>query len=248
MSSNSGSLVAWTSLWLAGRVAFDDVIHAMSEPRVLVSVGAARSADAAPTGGRAIGIGEALVEWRQGGAPVALVLPVAGDVRGLPGPDPFRLAAFDAGEAVLSAGCALVPQLRLFGPSSAPPELRWWAYAVEPTPIEAASVAEAQYELTEAVRDSAGPLAEIASYGWTEAVREQLAEARRAGERLNLPPGFPARAVALLAQAERLASVLTIASTGVVVDRLGGITRDATLRVLAGAVRRARLAGYNAAL
>jgi hypothetical protein len=72
---------------------------------------------------------------------------------------------------------------------------------------------------------------------------------RRAGEQLNLPPGFPARAVALIAQAERLQAVLDLAArdpTGGAIDRTGISARLGALRPLATAVRRARLAGYNA--
>ena len=41
-----------------------------------------------------------LVAWRRAGAPVRVVLPAPGDVRGLPGPAAFRAAALTAGEAV----------------------------------------------------------------------------------------------------------------------------------------------------
>ena len=241
-------------MWLRGGVAFDDVVHALSRSRVLVGAGPSL---VPPSTGRAIGLGEALVEWRRAGAPIRLVLPVPGDVRGLPGSltagsEELRTAALEAGEAVVGAQLGLVPGRRQFGPSSAEPELMWWGYELGPTGLESTgarqpvSVADAQYELAEAVRDSAGPLAEIGAFGWSEEVREQLADARRAGERLNLPPGHPPRAVSLLAQAERLASVLAIARTGVTADRAGATDRDTTLHNLERAVRTARVAGYNA--
>jgi hypothetical protein len=55
--------------------------------------------------------------------------------------------------------------------------------------------------------------------------------------------------VALLAQAERMQAVLDIAASdplGGAVDRFGASARTAALRPLATAVRRARVAGYNA--
>jgi hypothetical protein len=55
--------------------------------------------------------------------------------------------------------------------------------------------------------------------------------------------------VALLAQAERLQAVLELAfadPTGGAIDRTGISARTEALRPLATAVRRARLAGYNA--
>jgi hypothetical protein len=76
-----------------------------------------------------------------------------------------------------------------------------------------------------------------------------LADARRAGERLRLPPGHPPRAVALLAQAERMHAVLQLAAlspAGGAVDASGIAARSAALRPLETAVRRARVAGYNA--
>ncbi len=247
MTLESGSLAAWTSTWLAGRIAFDDVIHAMSAPRVLVGAGVGPASVPVAAIARPISLGEALIEWRQSGAPVTFVLPVPGDVRGLPGPAEFRTAALDAGQAVLGGGLGLVPRLQVFGPSSAAPALSWWAFEIEHAPTDPIFVRDAQFELTEAVRESAAPLAEIGSFGWSDEVRDKLALARRAGERLDLPPGFPSEAVALLAQAERLGAVLDIALGGVAVDRLGTLARDSTLRELGTAVRRARIAGYNAA-
>jgi hypothetical protein len=55
--------------------------------------------------------------------------------------------------------------------------------------------------------------------------------------------------VALLAQAERLQAVLDLALSdpaGGAIDRMGMAARTSALTPLATAVRRARLAGYNA--
>ena len=56
----------------------------------------------------------------------------------------------------------------------------------------------------EAIRDSARALLAADVSGASGEVGEALAHARRAGERLDLPSGYPSRAVALLAQAERM--------------------------------------------
>jgi hypothetical protein len=72
---------------------------------------------------------------------------------------------------------------------------------------------------------------------------DDLGAARRAGERVDLPPGFDPRAVALIAQAERMSAVLALA--GVETTALPD-DRHVALRPLIVAVRRARLAGYNA--
>ena len=80
-------------------------------------------------------------------------------------------------------------------------------------------------------------------------IAEALGDARRAGERLNLPPGFPPRAVSLLAQAQRLQAALDLAAAdplGGAVDRTGADARTAALRPLASAVRRAQVVAFNA--
>ncbi|MCU1658491.1 MAG: hypothetical protein JWO57_3147, partial [Pseudonocardiales bacterium] len=85
--------------------------------------------------------------------------------------------------------------------------------------------------------------------GWMDDIADELRDARRAGEHLNLPPGHPSRAVALVAQAERLQAVLDLAAkdpTGGAIDRTGIAARAESLRPLSVAVRRARMAGYNA--
>jgi hypothetical protein len=192
---------------------------------------------------------EVLVAWRRGGGTVRLVLPVAGDVRGLPGPAQFRSAALEQGEAAAGCGLGVVPEVVDYAPSSAPPTVLWQAFATEPAPVDFVSVADAQYELTTAIRESASALSAADVAGWIDDIADTLHDARHAGERLNLPPGFPPRAVALLAQAERLQAVLDLAftdPTGGAIDRTGIAARTAALKPLATAVRRARVAGYNA--
>jgi len=238
----AGALVAWTSAWLAGEAASDEVLRA--------TVG-----DDAPHHVEGLGDGsaplsEALITWRRTGGTVRLVLPVAGDVRGLPGPAEFRSGALDAGEAAYGGGLGLVPDVMERHPSSAPTAVTWHAFQVDPPPPDPLSVADAQHELTEAIRDAASALAAAEVARWIDDVTDALADARRAGERLNLPPGFPSPAVRLVAQAERMQAMLDVAAldpTGGAIDRTGIAARTDALRPLATAVRRARLAGYNAA-
>jgi hypothetical protein len=192
---------------------------------------------------------EALVAWRRAGGCVRVVLPVAGDVRGLPGPAEFRSAALERGEAVVGCGLGVVPDVIDHHPSSAPPTVLWQAFVIDPVPVDFVSVPDAQYELTTAIRESASALSAADVAGWVDDIADTLRDARQAGERLNLPPGFPPRAVALLAQAERLQAVLDLAfadPTGGAIDRTGIAARTAALKPLATAVRRARIAGYNA--
>lgn len=196
-----------------------------------------------------VSLRELLTAWRRTGGQVQLVLPVPGDVRGLPGPDPFRSAALDAGEAAVGGGIGVVPQAIDYAPSSAPPTVLWHVFAVDPSPPDHQAVADAQYDLTTAIRESASALSAADVAGAVADIADALHDARRAGERVNLPPGFPSRAVALIAQAQRLQAVLDLALSdpvGGAVDRAGMAARTDALRPLATAVRRALAAGYNA--
>ena len=136
-------------------------------------------------------------------------------------------------------------------PSSAPPSVTWEAFAIEPPPHDHLTVREAQYDLTTAVRECASALTEAQVGGARDDVAAGLSGARRAGDRPNVPPGHPSPAVALLVQAERLQAVLDLVLDdpfGGAVDRHGVAARAAALRPLATAVRRARVAAFNAPL
>jgi hypothetical protein len=244
-SQRSGPLAAWTSQWLAGQVSQDEVIDAVTgadSPHLLTGLG-----DLEEDLDTLRGV---LTRWRKATAGVRLVLPVPGDLRGLPGPNGFRAAALDAGEAACGGGIALVPEYIEHFPSSAPPTVLWHAYEVDEAPYDDQQVGEAQADLANAIRDAASALTAADVAGWAADFGDALHDARRASETLRLPRNFPTRAVALLAQAERLHAVLDLARhdpVGGAYDRTGMAARDAALRPLEVAVRRARLAGYNAA-
>jgi hypothetical protein len=237
----SGPLAAWTSAWFLGAIGPDEVVDATT-------------GDDAPhqVSGLAlelVPLRELLAIWRREQAPVRLVLPVPGDLRGLPGPDEFRVAALEAGEAVVGGQLGIVPEVIEHFPSSAPPMVIWHSHVVEPSPPDHLELADVQFELTSAIRETATALAAADVAGSAAGAAHALRDARRAGERLNIPPGFPSRAVALLAQAERMQAVLDVVADnpdGGLVDRFGMSARANALRPLKMAVRRARLAGYNA--
>lgn len=237
--SRCGPLAAWSNAFVAGQVSLDQVVDAVVASRAQRQVHGLPDADA---------LGDVVVAWRRAGSPVRVVLPVPGDVRGVSGPDGFRRAALDAGEAAHAAALGVVPQVVERGPSSAPPGVQWQAFALEPAPADHQSVEDAQYELGTAIRESASALAAADVAGSGVDVPDALQGARRAGERLNLPPGHPQGAVRLLAQAERMQAVLDLARTDPVSGALerGVAVRHSVLRELATAVRRARVAGYNA--
>ena len=240
----SGPLAAWAAAFFAGRVSLDQAADAVAGADAPHQVGGLPTSD-----DELVPLREVLVAWRRSGSGVRAVLPVAGDVRGLPGPAVFRSAALEQGEAVAGGGIGIVPFVVDYAPSSAPTSVVWQAYAIEPLPPDHIAVADAQYELATAIRDSASALSAAEVAGAIDGIADALHDARHASSRLNLPPGFPPRAVALLAQAERLQAILDLAladPAGGAIDRTGIAARTSALRPLAIAVRRARVAGYNA--
>ena len=104
MRVRSGVLAAWTSAWLAGEAAYDDVVARVTgddEPHRVTGL---------PGSDGDTPLGWALPVLRERSPEgVQAVLPVAGDPRGLPGPGPFTTAALAAGEAVVGRGIGLVP-------------------------------------------------------------------------------------------------------------------------------------------
>lgn len=239
-----GPLAAWSNAFFAGRVSIDQVADA-----VVGSDGQHHVLGLPDVGSEPAPLRDLLVALRRGGGGVRVVLPASGDPRGLPGPDRFRAAALDCGEAVIGAGLGAVPDVIDHAPSSAPPTVIWQVHRITEVPVDHLALGDAQYDLTTAIRESAGALARADVAGAKDGVDDSLSAARRAGERLNLPPGFPSRAVALLAQAERLQAVLDLARAdpiGGAIETTGIAARWAALRPLATAVRRARAAAYNA--
>ncbi len=230
------------SAWFAGDAGPDEVVDAVTlddAPHQVSGLGL----DVVP-------LRDVLTMWRREGAPVRLVLPVSGDVRGVPGPADFRAAALEVEEAVCSGTLGLVPEVTDYWPSSAPSTVVWHAYVITEVAPDYQQLGDVSYELTTAIREAAVALMAADVAGGAADISEALRDARRAGEHLNLPPNFPSRAVALLAQAERMQAVLDLAADdpeGGAIDRFGMSARASALRPLALAVRRARLAGYNAA-
>jgi hypothetical protein len=241
----SGVFAAWASAWLGGEAAYDDVLDRVTgddEPHRVTG---------APVGAGEVPLGWLLPVLRERSPDgVRAVLPVPGDPRGLPGPGGFTTAALAAGEAVTGRGIGLVPRVTEHGSEldSRATCVLWTAYEVgEPMP-DPITVAEAEHDLTAAVRAAASALAALDVASWRPEVAGELARVRR-GITPDLPPGHDGRAVRLLTQADRLAAVLDLAradAPGGAVTGADARARDEALRPLATALRRARLAAYNA--
>jgi hypothetical protein len=194
-------------------------------------------------------VGTALTDWKQAGTTaLRLALPIPGDVRGLAGSVQLRDTALQAGQAVFGRefGVTVLPGPET--PSSAGREIVWYRGEAPEPPPDPLSVADAEHELAEAIRQSATSFAQRGITSWMADIAPSLSNARRAGERLHLPASHPPRAVRLIAQAERLTAVFAVVDR----DDTGQLTaadaaeRTAMLAPLRTAVRRALLAGYNA--
>jgi hypothetical protein len=241
----SGVLAAWATAWLTGDVGYDDVSSRVTgddEPHRVAGL---------PGSTGAVPLGWVLTVLRERSADgLRLVLPVPGDPRGLPGRGPFSAAAVEAGEAAIGGGLGLAPVVTEHGSplGSRTTCVSWQAFLVsEPSP-DPLTLAEAEHDLAVALRTSASALAVLDVASWRDDLDAELARVRR-WTSPELPPAHEPRAVRVLAQADRLATILDLAE----VDAPGGAlsghqarARADALRPLRAAVRRAQLAAYNA--
>jgi hypothetical protein len=245
----------WSSAWLAGSAAPDDVLDALAPWADAHDVAAAdettaRSTDLPAPGAPVSSLTFLLAALRRAPrGPARLVLTAPGDVRGVPGPGAFATAAIAAGEGVLFAEAALgvVPTAVADG------VLRWSVYTV-PTPVapvEHLALAEAEAGLRNQVREATSLLTELGVARHRPGVREEIAATLRARPSSDWPHGMPGRALRVLQQADEVAAILTAAQ----VDEPGGAlsasaatARREALRPLETAVRVARRAAVAEAV
>jgi hypothetical protein len=246
----SGRLVAWLRAWRAGLVPIDDVVTAVEgddDPHEVADL---------PGHVRAVPLRTALATL-SGLDPdaVRLVLPAAGDPRGLPGPGEFSTAALRAGEGAVCAGLGLVPSVdrRVSGSGDVWHTVLWTAAPVPVggVPLETVSLADAEHDLLDALRTSTDALRELDVARWRPELAEALADLRRDGHAADLPPGYDPRAHRVLHRAATVGRIVALAGAdapGAAVNAFEASARDAALRPLATAARRARVAAVNAPL
>ncbi|MBU3064841.1 hypothetical protein KO481_25345 [Nocardia sp. NEAU-G5] len=268
MCSPSATLTVWAGAWLSGRSAPDDVLDALRAwaPRQLVAAGD-------PVTGGHTGLpwpgGESLdrsgagimpllklirEESHDPGARLRLVLPVPGDVRGLPAGCEFAVAAVEAEEGILvgtpgTDGTGLVP---LWVDEET---LQWTVYR---TPLPATSepdmpLGEAEYAMRQAVRDAADALMQLQRTGVNaggadprELIEDELAEYSRH----EYPDSIPLRARRILDTADHVAAILTVAQhepASAPTSASAMAAQETLLRPLWDAIRAARLAAVHAA-
>jgi hypothetical protein len=275
----SATLSVWANAWLAGAAAPDDVLDALSQWAPRHSVTAYDSVAAGWTGlpwpdlhdSGAVSLLQTMrtAAGPSGSAPpVGVVLPVPGDVRGLPPGTQFQRDAIAAGEAVVvtnhrdpSVAVGLTPEFEYDdadGDANLGPEftaLSWTVYSVPGCPTtEYLDLGEAEYALRSAVRSAADALSAIrAGVGGADVADprglvEQVVEATR---QHRVPDHAPSRALRVLENAAHVDAIITVTSglmpIGLQTSSEAQIANDA-LRPLAGVVRSARMAAVNAIL
>jgi hypothetical protein len=275
----SATLSIWANAWLAGQAAPDDVLDALSCWAPTQSVTAYDAVAAGYTGLPWPDINDAgavsllqtlrIAAGRSStGTPsITVVLPIPGDVRGLPPSTQFGRDAIAAGEAVIvthpddpGKAVGLVPEFEYDDPDDELeiPELAalsWTVYSLpNPPVIDHIELGEAEYDLRLAVRSAADTLTTIGlgSAGVDvddpRGMVEQLLESTRHHQ---VPEPAPSRALRVLENAAHVDAIIAV-SAGL--SRIGThslseaqIATDA-LRPLAAVVRSARTAALSAIL
>lgn len=192
-----------------------------------------------------------------GATGLRLVLPVPGDLLGLPGPNEFNLDALDVGEAVLvdgsfanAAAWGLIPAVCEEDPDYCPgTPVQWHARPINAGTMDLPSLGEAERELAETMRAATDALDALDVARWRPEAADRISEIRSGRGGDLLAPGYPQRAHRVLALAQRVAAIAELASDddGGAFNINGMSGRDAELRQLARAARRAQLAAYNSA-
>ncbi|RMI30351.1 hypothetical protein [Nocardia stercoris] len=267
MCSPSATLTAWAESWLAGRSAPDDVLDALRAwaPRQLVAAGDPVTGGhtglpwpggeilPAASGPGIMALLKLIREARTpAGARVRLVLPVPGDVRGLPPGGEFAAAAMEAEEGIVlgapgGEGTGVVPQW--IDDST----LQWTVYrtAVPAGTEPDMPLGEAEFAMRRAVRDAAEALARLHTTDRSgggdprELIEAELAEYARH----TYPDTVPLRARRILDSADHVAAILTVAQrepASAPSSASAMAAQETLLRPLWNAIRAARLAAIHA--
>ncbi|WP_184729805.1 hypothetical protein [Saccharopolyspora phatthalungensis] len=241
-------MVVWTSAWLHGAAASDDVLDALqnwAESQEVCAADAELAARLDLPGPQETPAGPALLLAslrKAGAADGALVLPVPGDARGLGGTNPFAKAAMRVGEAVVlpETGLGLVPQPIAEG------ILRWTVFGLgDLPPLEHLPIGEAEHGMASAMREAASALIDLGVAKHRPGVREEIAETVSSRPTPPWPEGVPQRTLRILQRATEVEAILWVATD----DSPGGAMsasairgRTEALRPLFDAVRAARRA------
>ena len=240
-------MVVWTSAWLHGAAAADDVLDALqswAEAHDVIAhdESTAERLGLPGPGDPAASAAMLLAATRRmavtGGE---LVLPVAGDLRGLRGSAVFAATALHAGEAaVLTAGPDAAAERSNAGDLGLVPErvadgvIRWTVFALPAAPpAESTPLGEAEHELSGAMRAAATALVELDVARHRPGVRAEISALVEGQPRSPWPPGMPNRALRVLQRASEVAAILHVATS----DEPGGAVSASAIRRRAEALR-----------
>jgi len=249
----------WASAWLHASAAPDDVIdalHTWAEQHEVVAAddSTAELLDLPAPGQVPTSVVGLLGAARRAGAGRSgsgrLLLPVPGDVRGLPADDVLTPAALAAGEVAMLGGdrgeLAVVPEPVAGG------VLRWTVFAsVAPPPAEEPLLPEAEHGLRSAVRQAASALVDLDVARHRPGVRVEIAETLKRRVRPPWPQGTPGRALRVLEQADEVEAILHAAEgdePGGALSASAAAARSSALRPLSTAVREARRSAVGEAV
>lgn len=245
--------MVWSSAWLSGFAAADDVLDALQDWAELhevcaADVGTSATLDIPARGEPAGHLAELLAALRRAGAGDGrLVLPVPGDVRGLGQTSgEFAAEALHTGEAAVHGALGIVPEL------VAESVLRWTVFDLSAPPVaHSVPLGEAEHELTGAMRVAAGLLTELGVARHRVGVREELRERVAAATQVRWPEGMPPRALRVLQRAMEVSAILDLAGEdepGGAMSASAAARRADALRPLFDAVRGARCAAIDEAV
>lgn len=235
----SGAFTAWGNSWLRGSVSYDEVVDALHEVGIRTVRGLPGHPEPVP-----VGWGMSAVR-AGGGTPLRLVLPAAGDIRGVPVVPRLAEAAIQAEQLVVGPGIAFIPDA---DPSSDGDLLAWdvsGAASAPATPGEQQTISQAAGALRLGILEAADALARLDVARWNPAV-ESL---RRRERGVRLPPDHEPSAAALVASCTQIAAILELAradAPGGAISANGATHRDAALRPLAVTIREALMTAYSA--
>jgi len=245
----SARFVSWVRAWRAGLVPYDDVADEIAGDEEHLATDVPGTWTDVPLTNALTALSKLHPDE------VRLVLPAPGDPRGLPGPGPFTGAALLAGEAVIAGTLGLVPEVRTHtsGSGDTFETVRWQVFALPEQatrhPVDEPTAAEAEGELSAALITATAALTKLDVAQWRPELAGALAALRRPDNGTELPPGYDPRARRLYARANVLDRVLALAelsAPGGAVNGYEAQQRDAALRPLMTACRRALVAACNA--
>ncbi|MFH9006971.1 hypothetical protein ACH4E5_27515 [Streptomyces afghaniensis] len=244
----AGRLAAWGNALLAGLVSPDDAVLA------IVGEDAVHRVEGLPGESGQVGLTLALGRLRTLGVTgLRVALPAPGHPLGLSGPPEFNARALEAEEAVVCYGAALglVPDVYEAGPEGVQDEVVWHVLPVrEAPPADVPSLGEAERELAEALREATEVLTrlDVAGSGPVAEAAVDAYRARAERGREVLAPGYPSRAVRVLELAQRVGTLIVVATEsghGGAVSSSEMSARREALRPVERTARRAQVAAYN---